>query len=115
MQNATVVFIYNKNKYHNIYLLKNKYHTIYLLVILKNIYYFLSHVFNSLENVRNRRILTYEWTSAAAAAAAKSFQSCPTLCDPVGSSPPGSPILGFSKQEYLSGLPLTSPMNGPLK
>ena len=27
-----------------------------------------------------------------AAAAAKSFQSCPTLCDPIDSSPPGSAI-----------------------
>ena len=29
---------------------------------------------------------------AAAAAAAKSCQSCPTLCDPIDSSPPGSPV-----------------------
>ena len=29
---------------------------------------------------------------AAAAAAAKLLQSCPTLCDPIDSSPPGSPI-----------------------
>ena len=29
-----------------------------------------------------------------AAAAAKSLQSCPTLCDPIDSSPPGSPIPG---------------------
>ena len=27
-----------------------------------------------------------------AAAAAKSLQSCPTLCDPIDRSPPGSPI-----------------------
>ena len=27
----------------------------------------------------------------AAAAAAKSLQSCPTLCDPIDGSPPGSP------------------------
>ena len=26
------------------------------------------------------------------AAAAKSLQSCPTLCDPIDSSPPGSPV-----------------------
>ena len=31
---------------------------------------------------------------AAAAAAAKSLQSCPTLCDPIDGSPPGSPIPG---------------------
>ena len=30
----------------------------------------------------------------AAAAAAKSLQSCPTLCDPTDSSPPGSAIPG---------------------
>ena len=32
---------------------------------------------------------------AAAAAAAKSLQSCPTLCDPRDSSPPGSPVPGI--------------------
>ena len=31
----------------------------------------------------------------AAAAAAKSLQSCPTLCEPIDGSPPGSPILGI--------------------
>ena len=29
---------------------------------------------------------------AAAAAAAKSLQSCLTLCDPIDNSPPGSPV-----------------------
>ena len=95
--------------------------------------------------------------TAAAAAAAKSLQSCPTLCDPIDGSPTGSPIpgilqaitlewvaisfsnagkrkvkvkslsrvrllstpwtvahqaplsMGFSRQEYWSGLPLPSP------
>ena len=41
----------------------------------------------------------------AAAAAAKSLQSCPTVCDPIDGSPPGSPSLGFSRQEHWSGLP----------
>ena len=31
----------------------------------------------------------------AAAAAAKSLQSCPTLCDPINGSPPGSPVPGI--------------------
>ena len=92
--------------------------------------------------------------------AAKSLLSCPTLCDPIDSSPPGSPIprilqarilewvaisfsnawkrkvqvkllsrvqllatswtaayqaplsMGFSRQEYWSGMPLLSPQNG---
>ena len=33
--------------------------------------------------------------AAAAAAAAKSLQSCPTLCDPLDGSPPGSPVPGI--------------------
>ena len=93
----------------------------------------------------------------AAAAAAKSLQSCPTLCDPIDGSPPGShvpgilqartlewvaisfsnagkwkvkvkslsrvrvlltpwtaayqapPSMGFSRQEYWSGVPSPSP------
>ena len=49
--------------------------------------------------------------AAAAAAAAKSLQSCPTLCDPIDGSPPGSPALGFSRQEHWSGLPFPSPMH----
>ena len=92
-------------------------------------------------------------------AAAKSLQSCPTLCDPIDGSPPGSPVpgilqartlewvaisfsnawkwkvkmkllsrvrllttpwtaahqappfMGFSRQEYRSGLPLPSPFH----
>ena len=96
----------------------------------------------------------------AAAAAAKSLQSCPSLCNPIDSSPPGSPVpgilqartlewvaisfsnawkwkvrvklfnhvwllatpwtaayqappsMGFSRQEYWSGVPLPSP-SGP--
>ena len=49
--------------------------------------------------------------SAAAAAAAKSLQSCPTLCYPIDGSPPGSASLGFSRQEHWSGLPFPSPMH----
>ena len=93
----------------------------------------------------------------SAAAAAKSLQSCPTLCDPIYGSPPGPPVpgilqartldwvaisfsnaqkrkvkvkslscvrpsatpwiaayqaplsMGFSRQEYWSGVPLPSP------
>ena len=47
----------------------------------------------------------------AAAAAAQSCQSCLTLCDPIEGSPPGSPSLGFSRQEHWSGLPFPSPMH----
>ena len=101
--------------------------------------------------------------TAAAAAAAKSLQSCPTLCDPIDGSPPGSPIpgilqartlervaisfssawkwklkvkslsrvwlfetpwtaahqaplpMGFSRQEYWSGVPVPSPYTASRK
>ena len=48
--------------------------------------------------------------TSAAAAAAKLLQSYPTLCNPIDGSPPGSPSLGFSRQEHWSGLPFPSPM-----
>ena len=37
----------------------------------------------------------------SAAAAAKSFHSCPTLCDPIDGSPPGSPIPGILQSRTL--------------
>ena len=37
----------------------------------------------------------------AAAAAAKSLQSCTTLCDPIDSSPPGSPVPGILQARTL--------------
>ena len=104
-------------------------------------------------------ILGWNERTAAAAAPAKLLQSCPTLCDPIDSSPLGSPIpgilqartlewvaisfsnawkwkvqvkslsrvrllatpwtaahqappsMGFSRQEYWSGVPLPSPLS----
>ena len=99
--------------------------------------------------------LIFHYINVAAAAAAKLLQSCPTLCDPIDGSPPGSaipgilqarilewvaisfsnawkwkvkllsrvrllatpwtaayqapPSMGFSRQEYWSGVPLPSP------
>ena len=41
------------------------------------------------------------YTVSAAAAAAKSLQSCPTLCDPIDGSPPGSPIPGILQTRIL--------------
>ena len=77
------------------------------------------------------------WKDPAATAAAKSLQSCPTLCNPIDGSPPGSPIskwkvkvnslsrvwpsatpgtaafqappsMRFSGQKYWSGVPVPS-------
>ena len=59
----------------------------------------------------------------AAAAAAKSLQSCPTLCDPRDSSPPGSPVPGIlqcmkvkSESEVAQSCPtLRDPMDCSLQ
>ena len=37
----------------------------------------------------------------AAAAAAKSLKSCPTLCDPIDGSPPGAPVPGILQARTL--------------
>ena len=37
----------------------------------------------------------------AAAGAAKSLQSCPTLCDPIDGSPPGFPVPGILQARTL--------------
>ena len=37
----------------------------------------------------------------SAATAAKSLQSCPTLCDPIDASPPGSPVPGILQARTL--------------
>ena len=39
--------------------------------------------------------------AAAAAAAAKSLQSCLTLCDPIDGRPPGSPVPGILQARTL--------------
>ena len=55
-------------------------------------------------------------SAAAAAAAAKSLQLCPTLYDPRDGSPPemaahqDSPSLGFSRQEHRGGMSFPSPI-----
>ena len=41
-----------------------------------------------------------QWKSAAAAAA-KSLQSCQTLCEPIDGSPPGSPVPGILQARTL--------------
>ena len=44
----------------------------------------------------------WEYSSAAAAAAAaKLLQSCPTLCDPMDCSPPGSSVQGIFQARVL--------------
>ena len=52
---------------------------------------------------KNQTRLSNQTTTAGshAAAAAKSLQSCPTLCNPIDGSPPGSPIPGILQARTL--------------
>jgi len=49
--------------------------------------------------------------SNTTAAAAKSIQSCPTLCDPIDGSPPGSPVPGILQARTLEwvAIPFSTP------
>ena len=51
---------------------------------------------NMLSLISQRKNVLY-----VTAAAAKSLQSCPTLCDPIDGSPPGSPIPGILQVRIL--------------
>ena len=51
--------------------------------------------------------ITCSWD--AAAAPAKSLQSCPTPCNPIDGSPPGYSVPGILQQEHWRGVPLPSP------
>ena len=46
--------------------------------------------------------------TAAAAAAAKSLQSCQTLCDPIDGSPPGSAVPGILQARTLEWVAISS-------
>ena len=47
------------------------------------------------------KVLVISLKQYGAAAAAKSLQSCPTLCNPIDGSPPGSPISGILQARTL--------------
>ena len=128
--------------------------------------WYLLIIFKEMAQLTHTHINTYNSLSTSfcfktiicIATAAKSLQSCPTLCDPIDGSPPGSPLpgilqartlewvaisssnawkwkvkvkllsrvqllvtpwtaayqgppsMGFSRQEYWSGVPLASPI-----
>ena len=60
---------------------------------------FLIHIFFSLPP--SSPLCLHLMVTAAAAAAAKSLQLCPTLCDPIDGSPTGSPIPGILQASTL--------------
>ena len=48
------------------------------------------------------KLMGHPGSHFAAAAAAKSLQSCPSLCDPIDGSPPGSPVPGILQARTLA-------------
>ena len=58
-------------------------------------------IMRSYSNILNGGVIHSNTMLNAAAAAAKSLQSCPTLCDPIDGSPPGSPVLGILQARTL--------------
>ena len=48
-----------------------------------------------------KHIASGHHNEVSAAATAKSLQSCPTLCDPIDGSPPGSPVPGILQARVL--------------
>ena len=51
--------------------------------------------------MEKKRIVAMLYTEYAAAAAAKSLQSCLTLCNPIDGSPPGFPVPGILQARTL--------------
>ena len=58
-------------------------------------------------SLRNRYKVIHTKMLLTAAAAAKSLQSCPTLCDPIDGSPPGSPVPGILQARTLEWVPIS--------
>ena len=60
---------------------------------------------NKKERISYREVILnakiYQILRNAATAAAKSLQSCPTLCNPIDGSPPGSPVPGILQTRTL--------------
>ena len=59
------------------------------------------YVFTTILEILSYAASHWGLPAAAAAAVAKSLQSCPTLCDPIDSSPTGSPIPGILQARTL--------------
>ena len=79
------------------------YHSAFFMVQLSHPYVTTGKtiVFTRWTSVGKVMSLLFNKLSVAAAAAAKSLQSCPTLCDPIDISPPGSPVPGILQARIL--------------
>ena len=66
------------------------------------------HILNALKGSVQHHSFRGDLVHFAAAAAAKSLQSCPTLCDPIDSSPPGSSVPGILQARILEWAAISS-------
>ena len=69
------------------------------------------HLSKSLERTTSKvvnHIFLNTYFAVAAAAAAKSLQSCPTLCDPIDGKPSGSPVPGILWARTLEWVAVSS-------
>ena len=53
-----------------------------------------------------------QYCKVIAAAAAKSLQSCPTLCNPIDGTPPGSPVPGILQARTLEWVAISFSNSG---
>ena len=76
---------------------------LYFLIIKTNCFsnIMINKPIRNLDSSLNTHCVFHLCVPAATAAAAKSLQSCPTLCDPMDSSPPGSSIPGILQARTL--------------
>ena len=58
-------------------------------------------------STKEKRWQSTEGVLSRLVAAAKSLQSCPTLCNPIGGSPPGSPVPGILRARTLDWVVLS--------
>ena len=65
-------------------------------------------VSQSLFKLMSSKWWCYLTISSSATATAKSLQSCPTLCDPIDGSPPGSPVPGILQARTLEWVAISS-------
>ena len=72
-----------------------------IVIFLKNFTYLLGPGRSLLQHVGSSNFVAFGIQFPAAAAAAKSLQSCPTLCNPTDGSPPGSSVPGILQARTL--------------
>ena len=69
-------------------------------------------VFQSIFRERLEEDFSLDMLNFSAAAAAELLQSCPTRCDPIDGSLPGSPVPGILQARTLEWVAISLPLKG---